>query len=73
MFLHQGVEYVALVGTERVLFNEYVAERLGLILYPGVHGGDEGVAAEEVHLQGQNAEEQIAVGVGGGHGGVLWA
>jgi len=25
-------------------------ERFGLVQHPGVHGGDEGVAADEVHL-----------------------
>jgi transposase len=38
-----------------------------------MHGGDEGIARDEVHLQGQDAKEQIAVGVGRRrwHGGTL--
>jgi hypothetical protein len=33
-----------------------------LVQYPGVHGLDERVAACEIHLQGEDAEQQIAVG-----------
>ena len=40
-----------------------LAQRPGLVQHPGVHGGDQGVAGDEVHLQRQDAEEQVAVGV----------
>jgi hypothetical protein len=33
----------------------------GSRLNPGVHGRDQGVAADEVHLQSQDAEQQVAV------------
>jgi hypothetical protein len=43
-----------------------------LAQHPGVHG-DEGVATDEAHLQGQHAEQQVAVGTGGlGHAGNSW-
>jgi hypothetical protein len=35
VLLHQGVEYVAFVGAEGLLFDEDLAERFGLVEYPG--------------------------------------
>src|SRR5262249_9445535 len=37
---------------------------------PGVHGRDESVTVDEVHLQRQDAEEEVAVGHGAGWRGV---
>ena len=34
---------------------------------PGVHRREEGVAGDEVHLLGQDAQQQVAVGVDSGH------
>src|SRR5262245_41896852 len=42
-------------------------ERPGLVEHPGIHRGEEGVAGDEVHLQRQYAEEEVAVS-GTGHG-----
>jgi hypothetical protein len=39
-------------------------QRLGFLQHPGVHGLDEGITADEVHLQGQDAEQQVASAVG---------
>ena len=33
-----------------------------LLQDPRIHRGDQVVAAEEIHLQGQDAEQQVAVG-----------
>lgn len=65
-------------GWERALLAaEKVKERLSRAtraldaagIPSAVAGGN---AVNEVHLQGQDAEEQVAVGIGDGHGGVLW-
>ena len=61
MGVDQRREQVAIRPRERILGNEYLAQRFGLLQHPGVHGRDQGVAADEVHLQGENAEEQIAI------------
>ncbi len=47
---------------------QHLPERAGLVEHPGIHGGDQGVARNEVHLQRQDAEEQVAVGRVVGHG-----
>jgi hypothetical protein len=36
-----------------------------------VHGGNQGVTADEIHLHGQDAEEHVAVVVFRGHEEVL--
>ena len=46
----QRFEQRLLLGGQGVLFAQDLAERFGLVEDPGVHGGDEGVAADEVHL-----------------------
>ena len=58
----QRLEQFVRVGGEHALVAQDAAERLGLVQRPGVHGGDQLVAAHEVELQGQDAEEQVAVG-----------
>jgi hypothetical protein len=47
-----------------VLGEQDFSEWLLFVEHPSVHGGDERVAVDEVHLQGENAEQQIAIGVG---------
>ena len=49
-------------GGQAALFDENLADRLVLGMDPGVHCGDEMLAADEIHLQRQDAEEQVAVG-----------
>jgi hypothetical protein len=68
--LHQGL----LLGGQVAVPDEDLSQGLVLVQDPGVHGPDEGIAADEVHLQGQDAEQQVAVGGRGtrrgfGHGG----
>ena len=53
--------------------DEDLAERPVLLQGPGVHRRDQGVAGDEVHLQRQDAEEEVAVCRRGGHGrGPRW-
>ena len=47
----------------RVL-DEDLAKRLGLFQHPGVHGGEKRLATDKVHLQGEDAEQEVAVGAG---------
>src|SRR5262249_38696026 len=44
------------------LFHQDLSQRFGLLQHPGVHGRDEAVAADEIHLQGQDTEEEIPIG-----------
>src|SRR5262249_48791875 len=66
VFEDDRVEQLPALGGEVTVFVEDVAERPVLVEHPDVHGGDERVAADEVHLHREDAEEQVAVG---GHGG----
>jgi hypothetical protein len=52
------------IGGQGALVLEQVAQRAGLVQDPGVHGRDELVAVDEVHLERQDAEQQVAVGAG---------
>ena len=50
-----------MVRGQDALVVEDLGQRLGLVEHPGVHGGDEGIAADKVHLEGEDAEEEVAV------------
>jgi hypothetical protein len=68
--LHPGFRPGAVAGVECPLLDGDLAQGLDLVEHPGIHGGDEGVAADEVRLQGQDAEVQVPVrGRRRGHGG----
>lgn len=68
VLLDEGFQQgVAILG-EGALLDQELAQGFGLVQDPGVHGGDQGVAADEVHLQGQDAEKQVAIR-GCAHGG----
>src|SRR5262245_55463265 len=59
--VHQGVEGSPVGLDQGALALEDLAEGLGLVEDPGAHGGNEGVAADKVHLEGEDAKEQVAV------------
>jgi hypothetical protein len=59
---HQGLQRVPLVLGQGALVLEDVTQGLRLVEHPGAHGRDEGVAGDEAHLQGEDAEQQVAVG-----------
>jgi hypothetical protein len=63
MFPHQGSQQCLGIFRECALRDEDLAEGLGLVQHPGVHGSDQGVPADKVHLKSQDAEQQVAVGV----------
>ncbi len=50
MLLHQRFQQSVRIGTQRVLGQQNLSERGGLLQHPGVHGRNEGTAADEVHL-----------------------
>ena len=41
---------------------EDLAQRGRLVQHPGVHGGDQGVPGDEVHLQGDDTEQKVSIG-----------
>ena len=59
------------VGVEVAAGDEVVGQRPGLVAGPGLEGGDELVLVDQAVLQGEQAEEQVAVGGDGGHGASL--
>jgi hypothetical protein len=64
----QGLEQVVLVGSQGAAVAEDLAQREGTIVHPATEGVEEGVAVDEVVLEGQQPEQEVAVG-GAGHGG----
>jgi hypothetical protein len=64
----QGIEQGVRVLAQRPLRQQDGPQRPGLVEDPGVHGGDELVARHEVHLQCQDAEQQVTVRVRLRHG-----
>ncbi len=68
VFLHQRLQQGVSLGSERLLAHEDGAEGLAFVQHPGVHGGDELVAVDEIQLQGEDAVQQVQVGGVLGHG-----
>jgi hypothetical protein len=64
---NQGFEQGMRVVSQSPLIEEDAAERFTLVQNPGIHGFDQRVAGDEIHLHREDAEEQIAVCVWGGH------
>src|SRR5439155_11300818 len=62
VLLYQRRQKVVFVRRQRAAGAEEVAERLALVEHPGVHGVHERVLADEVQLEGEDAEQQVAVG-----------
>src|SRR5438128_6196734 len=63
MLHDQRVERLNLAGGDLPLLEQDLPERLTLVEHPSVHGGYERVAADEVHLQGEDPEQQVAIGI----------
>jgi hypothetical protein len=49
------------VPAASVLFQEQITQQAMFIEYPCFHRGDQAFATDEVHLHGNNAEQQIAI------------
>jgi hypothetical protein len=55
-------EQRSITRAKRPLPNQDLPQRLSLVQHPPVHSRDKLVSVNKVHLQGQDAEEQISVG-----------
>ena len=58
VLLDQGLQYGMPSRRERAAVEQDLAQRLGLVGDPGVEGGQEGIAVDEVVLESQQAEQQ---------------
>jgi hypothetical protein len=65
MFRHQGFEQLQPLGRQLAWLRQDLARPLLVGHDPGVHGLDQILLADEIHLDGKDAEQQIAVGVHG--------
>ena len=66
--LQQGPDH----GVEGASLDEDLAEGPVLLQGPGVHRGDQGVSRDEVHLEREDAEQEVAVGVTAKHETAPW-
>jgi hypothetical protein len=60
----QGIECQELLGRQSSLFKQNLAQRSAFVEHPGLHARNESVGADEVHLQGEDAKQQVAIGWG---------
>ncbi len=60
-----------LVGVEVAAGGEVLGQGPGLVASPGLESGDELALVDQADLEGEQAEEQVAVGSAGGHGAGL--
>jgi len=61
----------ALRGVEVPARGEIVGQRPAAVAGPGPEGGDELVLVDQAILQGEQSEEQVAVGTGAVNGSIL--
>jgi hypothetical protein len=61
--LDEGIEQGPRIKLEHTLLNKNLAERLFLIQDPRMNRPDQLVSADEVHLQREAAEQEIAIDV----------
>jgi hypothetical protein len=61
--LDNTVQLVSCSHGQRSLFHQDLAKGLSLVKHPGVHGSDQCITIDEVHLHGQDAEQEVAVRV----------
>ena len=62
MLRHQGVQQLGPVRGEFALFLQDVRKWPVFFEHPRIHRGDQGIARNEVHLNREDAEQQIAIG-----------
>jgi len=61
VFLDERLQQGVPIAAQGLLLDEDAAEALGLVQDPGIHGFDEGIAADEVQLKGQDAGEIVSL------------
>jgi hypothetical protein len=64
----QGGQQLVLLGRERLVVEQDLADGPRLIEHPVIEGAEQLAAVDEVVLQGQDAEQQVAVAGSVGHG-----
>jgi len=64
----EGFEKLALVVGQRTPLAENFVEGAGFVGEPDADGGYKIVVRDKVVLEGEEAEEEVAIDVGGGHG-----
>ena len=62
VFLYKSVQQAAPSLSQGPLILEDLAQPGRLVQGPGVHGGDQGVPGDEVHLQGDDTEQKVSIG-----------
>jgi hypothetical protein len=70
MYSHHGFERFVAVLVQRTLAAQQFTQRRLFFHDPGVHAGEKLVTADEIHLHGENAKQEIAIGTWCEHG---WA
>ncbi len=63
LHLTKAAQRKLLLRAQGLLITQDLPEGFGFVDHPGVHGGDQGRGTDEVHLQGKDAEEEVAVGM----------
>ena len=63
MLFNERVEHRLGIGRKGPLFQKDLIKRLLFIEHPGVHRRNQRVPADKIHLQRDDAEEEIAVDV----------
>jgi hypothetical protein len=66
-----GLDARPLVGVEVAAGGEVLGQGPGLVAGPSLEGGDEVALVDQADLEGDQAEEQVAVGGEDGHGACL--
>ena len=69
VLVDEGFEQVTTRLREIPALDEQGSQRRLLADDPGVHRLEQGVAGDEIHLLGQDAQQQVTVGVDTGHRG----
>jgi hypothetical protein len=61
VLIDQGFQQITASGREIAALDQEFAQGLRFGEHPSLHRADEAVPADEVHLEGQNAEEKVPV------------
>src|SRR5262249_40118143 len=65
----KGFDLLAILGAKPAALNEEIREVFVFVGGPGSAGFDKLTVVDQVRLQGQNAEQKVAIGVAGSRGG----
>ena len=68
MLVDERIQQLARIAGEGARRKQMVGKGALLVENPGVHSRDELLGADEVHLNGEDAEEEVSIGDSAGHG-----